>query len=106
MKTEYKRLLLVSLRDPFLDSDRVMPPMGVMSLHAFMLECGIDSTIENDFDFNNIEKYRDFTHFGISCMTPQREQAYQILHAIKKHYPDKVVFQEKTGRLRLRQENF
>ena len=91
MKINNKRLLLISLRDPFLDSDRVMPPMGIMSLHAFMLESGFDSTIENNFDLDNLEKYRDFTHFGISCMTPQREQADTILHAVKKHYPHSVV---------------
>lgn len=85
------RLLLVVLRDPFLDSDRVMPPLGAMSLHAFMLSCGIDSVLENAFDGQNLEKYKDFTHIGISCMTPQRSQAYQILHAIRAQYPEKIV---------------
>ncbi|MBF0439286.1 MAG: B12-binding domain-containing radical SAM protein [Magnetococcales bacterium] len=86
-----KRLLLIVLRDPFLDSDRVMPPLGVMSLHALMLACGVDSVIENDFDINNLEKYQSFTHFGISCMTPQRTEAYQILHAIRARYPGRIV---------------
>jgi hypothetical protein len=32
-----KNLLLVSLRDPFLDDDRVMPPIGVMSLMSLVI---------------------------------------------------------------------
>lgn len=85
------RLLLIVLRDPFLDSDRVMPPLGAMSLHAFIVSCGIPSTLDNDFDLNALEKYQDYTHFGISCMTPQRTQAYQILHAVKERYPEKII---------------
>jgi len=85
------RLLLVSLRDSYMDSDRVMPPLGVMALHAYMLECGIASEIENDFDFQNPSRYRDFTHIGISCMTPQKRQAYELLHAVKKIDPGKKV---------------
>ena len=85
------KLLLVSLRDPYMDSDRVMPPLGVMALHSYMLDLGIESAIENNFDFNDLSKYQDFTHIGISCMTPQKSQAYELLHAVKKTYPEKIV---------------
>ncbi len=89
--SDHQRLLLIALRDPFLDSDRVMPPIGVMSLQSFMLSQGVDSVIENDFDLNALEKYQDFTHFGISCMTPQRAQAYEILHAVRARFPGRTV---------------
>ncbi len=82
-----QRILLVSLRDPFLDSDRVMPPLGIMALHAWMLECGFASTLENQFDFNNIEQYADYTHIGISCMTPQKAQAYRAVRLIHERLP-------------------
>ncbi|RZD14257.1 MAG: B12-binding domain-containing radical SAM protein [Candidatus Acidulodesulfobacterium ferriphilum] len=86
-----KKLLLISLRDPFLDSDRVMPPIGVMSLQSYMLSLGFDSKIENDFDLYNIDKYHEYTHFAISCMTPQKKQAYSILNIIKLRFNDKSV---------------
>jgi radical SAM superfamily enzyme YgiQ (UPF0313 family) len=86
-----KRLLLISLRDSFLDSDRVMPPLGIMSLHSYMLSLGFLSYIENDFDLNNMEKYDEYTHFAISCMTPQKIEAYEILHKIKSIFKDKIV---------------
>lgn len=90
-QVNHKKLLLISLHDSFLDSDRVMPPIGIMSLHAYMLSLGIDSTIENDFDIDNIKKYYEYTHFAISCMTPQKVEAYKILHAIKSKFKDKIV---------------
>ena len=86
-----RKLLLISLRDPFLDSDRVMPPIGIMSLQSYMLSSGVDSAIENDFDMDNIEKYSEYTHFAISCMTPQKVEAYNILHGIKSKFKDKTV---------------
>ena len=86
-----RKLLLISLHDPFLDSDRVMPPIGIMSLQAYMPPSGIDSAIENDFDIDNIEKYSEYTHFAISCMTPQKVEAHKILHAIKSKFKDKTV---------------
>ncbi len=85
------KLLLISLRDSFLDSDRIMPPLGIMSLHSYMIENSIDSTIENNFDFGNIEKYSDYTHFGISCTTPESQQAYKLVNLIKKKWPRKKV---------------
>lgn len=93
MKTQKSsnKILLVSLRDGFLDSDRVMPPLGIMSLHSLMLERNIVSKLENNFDFANIDKYSDFTHIGISCMTPQRDQAYKILDLVKKKLPHIIV---------------
>lgn len=86
-----KKLLLISLHDPFLDSDRVMPPIGIMSLQSYMLSLGFFSTIENDFDLNDIEKYSEYTYFAISCMTPQKIEAYNILHSIKSKFKDKIV---------------
>ena len=91
IKNMKPKLLLVSLRDSYMDSDRVMPPLGVMALHSYMLSRGIESAIENDFDFHDLSKYRGFTHIGISCMTPQKSQAYKLLHAIKKSYPEKII---------------
>ncbi|MEO5332530.1 MAG: B12-binding domain-containing radical SAM protein [Magnetococcus sp. YQC-5] len=82
------KILLVSLRDPFMDSDRVMPPLGVMALNAFLLDRGFDSRIEIDFKFDQLESYAAFTHIGISCMTPQKEQAYRILRMIKADMPE------------------
>ncbi|MBF0125997.1 MAG: B12-binding domain-containing radical SAM protein [Magnetococcales bacterium] len=84
-------VLLVSLRDPFMDSDRVMPPLGVMSLHAYLQSRGFASRIEIDFRFDQLQQYAGYTHIGVSCMTPQKEQAYRILNDVKALYPEITV---------------
>jgi len=86
-----KKLALISLRDPFLDDDRVMPPIWIMSLYSYITSKGIKTVLENDFDLNNMEKYKDITHFGISCMTPQKKQAIEILNKIKEFDKEKIV---------------
>lgn len=78
-----KKLALISLRDPYLDNDRVMPPLWIMSLYSYITSKGIKTVLENDFDLNNLWKYKDITHFGVSCMTPQKKQALEILQAVK-----------------------
>lgn len=86
-----RKLLLIALRNPFLDNDRVMPPLGVMSLHSLLIHHGINSELEIDFKTDQMESYKEFTHFGISCMTPEKEAAYDLLRKIKAKYPDKKV---------------
>ncbi|MBF0421379.1 MAG: B12-binding domain-containing radical SAM protein [Magnetococcales bacterium] len=71
-----------------MDSDRVMPPMGIMALHAYLKGSGIESSIEIDFDFEHVEKYIDYSHLCISCMTPQKDQAYHILHLSRQFLPE------------------
>ncbi|MBF0134350.1 MAG: B12-binding domain-containing radical SAM protein [Magnetococcales bacterium] len=83
--------LLVALRDPFLDSDRIMPPMGIMALHAYLMSRNIPSKIENNFDLNAMEHYRSYSHICISCMTPQKSEAYAILQAVKRNLPKTAV---------------
>lgn len=56
-----------------------------------MLSLGINSVIENNFDLEDLGKYTDCDYFGISCMTPQKVQAYEILHKLKRRYPQKPV---------------
>lgn len=73
--------LIVSLRDPYLDSDRVMPPIGAMSLHSFLLGAGLKATLTNDVERVSLEGY---THVAISCMTPQGPQAAALLERIGK----------------------
>ena len=60
-----KSVLLVSLRGSFLDSDRVFPPLGILYLKSVLDKYGIYSELEDEFDFNNIEKYRDFDYIAI-----------------------------------------
>lgn len=87
----WNKLALISLRDPYLDNDRVMPPLWIMSLYTYIVSKWVDTVLINDFDLNDIERYKDITHFWISCMTPQKKQALDILYKIKSLDNDKKV---------------
>ena len=81
------KVLLISLRSPFLDSDRVFPPLGILYLKGVLDANGIHSVLEDEFDFENSEKYEEFDYFFISCMTPQRQE----MERIRKVFPNKKI---------------
>jgi len=80
------KVLLVSLRSPFLDSDRVMPHLSILYLKSVLDQAGVECQIEDAFDFDNLEKYKGFDYFGISALTPQRQEAEKILKTVKENF--------------------
>lgn len=87
----HSSILLTSMRSPYLDSDRVYPPLGILYLKAFLNRHGVRVGLEDEFDFTSPEKYAEFDSFGASVMTPQREASLEFLHFCKKHYAKKPV---------------
>lgn len=79
------------MRSPYLDSDRVYPPLGILYLKSFLNRHGIEVGLEDEFDFENLDKYDGYDVFGASVMTPQREASLQFLHACKRRWSDKPV---------------
>lgn len=84
-------ILLINPRSAFLDSDRVFPPLGILYLKSFLEKEGIYVKLEDDFDFKNINKYKEFHYIGISCTTPQSREAEIIFREIKKNFSLKKV---------------
>lgn len=91
MKFRSKSILLTSMRSPYLDNDRIYPPLGILYLKAYLNQFGIDVGLEDEFDFEHPEKYENYDAFGASVMTPQREASLEFLHFCKRHYPGKPV---------------
>lgn len=85
-----KRVLLISCRSPFLDDDRIYPPLANLYLHQaiseFMPEVKTD--IIDDYSLKYIDWFQDYQIVGISIMTPQREEAHKLLKLIKQNRPD------------------
>lgn len=82
------KVLLTSLRSPFLDNDKVYPALANLYLAAALRAEGIDSTVTDDWEAENLD---DFSHVGVSVMTPQRKLAHDLVTRITAEYPDKVV---------------
>lgn len=87
------KMTFIVPRDVFLDSDRVMPPLGVMALAAVMREEGWDTEIINDFNsmLLGMEALEDTDIFAISCTTPQWNEAKGIISSLKREFPRKEV---------------
>ena len=81
------RVLFITPRSVFLDSDRVFPPLGILYLKGVLDEADVYSEIDDEFDFKDIERYGNFSHICISCVTPQKDEAEMILSKVKKHFP-------------------
>jgi len=89
--TSFKKVLLTSMRSPYLDDDRVYPPLGILYLKSYLNYHGVDVIVEDDFDFTNPSKYEDIDVFGVSVMTPQRAASQEFLKYCKEHFKGKVV---------------
>ena len=77
---ESKRVALVSCRSPFLDGDRIYPPLGIMYLDSAIRTASPSSHVDLIDDFDQIQS-RDAVSYdaiGISIMTPQRADAERI----------------------------
>lgn len=82
------RVLLVSLRSPFLDSDRVFPPIGLLQLKACLDEAGHDTDLVDDFDPRDVPTlYGGYQVVGFSVMTPQGRDAAAALELFRHHHP-------------------
>jgi len=86
------KLLLLSLRSPYLDDSKVYPPLGILYLKsAVEQETSTEVDLLDDYDLTKPEVFEPYDVIGLSVMTPQRQEALRVLETVKKHYPDKIV---------------
>ena len=83
-----KRILLVTLSSPFLDDEYVFPYLGVRCLESVALRLGADVGFTDKLRIQDIWRYNVI---GISCMTPQGQQAYDICRFLKEDFPNITV---------------
>ncbi len=87
------RVLLISCRSPFLQDDRVYPPLGLLYLKAAVASEQPDAevTVVDDYDLEDLSLFAGFDIVGISVMTPQRAEAERLVRHVKARWPDKVM---------------
>ena len=86
-----KKLLLVSCRSPFLENDRIYPPLGLLYLKAAcnLFAPHVQVDLADEYDLNNPEIFAEYDFVGVSIMTPQRTEAKRILESVKSRWPKK-----------------
>ena len=85
-----ENILLLSCRSPFLDDDKIYPPLANLYLHQKVLNerSNVRVTVTDDYDLENPDWLKGFDMVGISIMTPQRAEASRLLQFIKQHSPN------------------
>ena len=85
------KISLVSCRSPFLDDDRIYPPLGLLYLKSAVLAAVPDAQVTVIDDYEGPASVGDADFVGVSIMTPQREMADRIGRGIKAVYPSKTL---------------
>jgi radical SAM superfamily enzyme YgiQ (UPF0313 family) len=87
------KLSLVSCRSPFLDDDRIYPPLGLLYLKSAVAAQapGTKISVVDEYDVEDLDQFADADIVGVSVMTPQRAEANRIARAIRSRWPSKVL---------------
>lgn len=85
------KVSLVSCRSPFLDDDRIYPPLGLLYLKSAVMAQVPDAQVTVIDDYEGPASVADADFVGVSIMTPQRAAAEQIGRGIKATYPSKTL---------------
>lgn len=88
------RVVLLSCRSPFLDDDKVYPPLANLYLKSYLNAHLPDVEVvlgDDEYDLTDLSALEPFDLVGISVMTPQRQEALLLARAIKKRFPEKLI---------------
>lgn len=93
MGEEKNSILLMSLRSPYLDDEKIYAPLGLLYLKSAvdkeLPEFKVD--LADEYDLSDLSKFEKYEYIGLSIMTPQRQEALNVLNAIKSKYPNKKI---------------
>ena len=72
---------------PFMMSEKVFPPLGILSLATYCKDKGFEVVVHDNATTNDAEKLSHADVFGLSCTTPQYTEALNIKKKIRQIYP-------------------
>lgn len=87
-------ILILSCRSPYLDNSKVYVPLASLYLKSYINKNAPKvNVILGDDNYNLYEpkQFEKYDTIGISIMTPQRKEAYDLARFIKTNYPNKTV---------------
>lgn len=84
-----RKVIIFIPRSEFLESDRVMPPLGPLYLKSFIEFYGHHVEINDEPEAFPIEKIKDYDIIGYSCTTSQAQSAINHCKIVKEMFPDK-----------------
>ena len=84
-----KKVIIFIPRSEFLESDRVMPPLGPLYLKSFIESHGHRVEVNDDPEMFPIKEIKNYDIIGYSCTTPQAKSAIKHCKVVKNTFPDK-----------------
>ena len=83
----------MSCRSPFMEDDRIYPPLGLLYLKAAVHRELPDAEIDvvDSYDLDDLSQFADADAIGVSIMTPQRAEADQLASVIRDWWPGKTL---------------
>lgn len=89
-KKVVQNLALLSCRSPFLDDDKVYPPLANLYLYNAVKRDSpyVNIDVMDDYSIEDPSWLDKYDAIGLSIMTPQREDANKLLHFVKDNRPD------------------
>ena len=77
---------------PFMMSERVFPPLGILSLATYCKHKEFKQVVVHDnVTSDDVEKLDHADIFGLSCTTPQYSEALNIKKKIRQLYPKSLI---------------
>src|SRR3990167_7741638 len=88
-----KKVLLINCRSPYLDDSKIYVPLANLYLKSYVEEHSSHQVFLGDdgYDLNCMETFEPYDIIGLSVMTPQRQEALNLLGMIKLFHPQKKV---------------
>lgn len=87
-----EKIALVSCRSPYVDDDKVYPPLGILYLKSYVEKhTDVEVDLFDEYDLENPDQFKGYSHVGVSVMTPQRAESLRILNHVKKYTDAKTI---------------
>jgi len=87
-----EKIALVSCRSPYVDDDKVYPPLGILYLKSYVEEhTDWEVDLFDSYDLNDPNQFKDYKFVGVSVMTPQRAESLNILNHVKMYTDAKTI---------------
>jgi len=87
------KVKLISCRSPYIDSDKVYPPLANLYLHQAIKTKVPEAEVEvtDEYYLDDPSWLIDLDYLGVSIMTPQRAEAQRVLKFVKEQSPQTKV---------------
>ena len=94
MPKPLEKIVLLSLRSPFLDDSKIYCPMASLYLKSYLARHAPQTQVslgDDNYSLGDLRQFEQFDGIGLSVMTPQRDEMNKLARVLKILYPNKTL---------------